>query len=67
MFFCHVYDQMSSNIFPPTSGISILLPFNVLSLALGHDEPVSVGCPLYNEALVVKDCLILSSNVISRG
>ena len=58
---------MSSNIFPPTSGISILLPSNVLSLALGHDEPVSVGCPLYKEALAVIDCLILSSNVISRG
>ena len=38
-----------------------------VSLALGHDEPVSVGCPLYNEALAVKGCLILSSNVISRG
>ena len=38
-----------------------------LNPALGHDEPVSVGCPLYNEALAVKGCLILSSNVISRG
>ena len=35
-----------------------------VSLALGHDEPVSVGCPLYNEASVVGDCLVLSSNVI---
>ena len=32
-------------------------------LALGHDEPVSVGCPLYNEASAVKGCLVLSSNV----
>mgnify|MGYP000007694057 CR=1 FL=1 len=37
-----------------------------VSLVLEHDEPVSVGCPLYNEALAVKGCLILSSNVISR-
>ena len=35
-----------------------------VSLALGHDEPVSVGCPLYNEASAVKGCLVLSSNVI---
>ena len=32
--------------------------------ALGHDEPVSVGCPLYNEATAVKGCLVLSSNVV---
>ena len=37
-----------------------------VSPALGHDEPVSVGCPLYNEALAVKDCLVLSSNVIAQ-
>ena len=37
-----------------------------VSLALGHDEPVSVGCPLYNEALAVKDCLVLSSNVVAQ-
>ena len=36
------------------------------SLALGHDEPVSVGCPLYNEASAVKGCLVLSSNVIAQ-
>ncbi len=35
-----------------------------VGLALGHDEPVSVGCPLYNEASAVKGCLVLSSNVI---
>lgn len=35
-----------------------------VSLALGHDGPVSVGCPLYNEASAVKGCLMLSSNVI---
>ena len=35
-----------------------------VSLALGHDESVSVGCPLYNEASAVKGCLVLSSNVI---
>ena len=35
-----------------------------VSLVLGHDKPVSVGCPLYNEASAVKDCLVLSSNVI---
>ena len=28
-----------------------------VSLALGHDEPVSIGCPLYNEASAVKGCL----------
>lgn len=38
-----------------------------VSLALGHDEPVSVGCPLYNEASAVKSCLVLSSNVIAQG
>ena len=37
-----------------------------LSLALEHDEPVSVGSPLYNEALAVKGCLVLSSNVIAQ-
>jgi hypothetical protein len=37
-----------------------------VSLALGHDEPVSVGCPLYNEASAVEDCLVLSSNVIAQ-
>ena len=37
-----------------------------VSLALGHDEPVSVGCPLYNEALAVKGCLVLSSNVVAQ-
>ena len=25
-----------------------------VSLALGHDEPVSVGCPLYNEASAIR-------------
>lgn len=37
-----------------------------VSLALGHDEPVSIGCPLYNEASAVKGCLVLSSNVIAQ-
>ena len=37
-----------------------------VSLALGHDEPVSGGCPLYNEASAVKGCLVLSSNVIAQ-
>ena len=37
-----------------------------VSPALGHDEPVSVGSPLYNEALAVKGCLVLSSNVIAQ-
>lgn len=37
-----------------------------VSLALGHNEPVSVGCPLYNEASAVKGCLVLSSNVIAQ-
>ena len=37
-----------------------------VSLALGHDEPVSGGCPLYNEASAVKGCLVLSSNVITQ-
>lgn len=35
-----------------------------LNPALGHDEPVSVGCPLYNEASVFGDRLVVSSNVI---
>ncbi len=34
-----------------------------VSLALGHDEPVSVGCPLYNEALALGGILVVSSNV----
>ena len=37
-----------------------------VSLALGHDGPVSVGCPLYNEASAVGGCLVLSSNVIDQ-
>jgi len=37
-----------------------------VSLALGHDKPMSVGCPLYNEASAVKGCLVLSSNVIAQ-
>ena len=35
-----------------------------VSLALGHDEPVSIGCPFYNEAFAVEGCLVLSSNII---
>ena len=38
-----------------------------VSLALGHDGPVSVGCPLYNEASTVGGCLVLSSNVVFKG
>lgn len=34
-----------------------------VSLALGHDGPVSVGCPLYNEALALGGILVVSSNV----
>lgn len=34
--------------------------------ALGHNKPVSFGCPLYNEASAVKGCLVLSSNVIDQ-
>lgn len=37
-----------------------------VSLALGHDEPVPVGCPLYNEASAVKGSLVLSSNVVAQ-
>ena len=37
-----------------------------VSLALGHDDPVSVGCPLYNEASAVKGGLVFSSNVIAQ-
>ena len=37
-----------------------------VSPALGHDGPVSVGCPLYNEASAVGGCLVLSSNVIAQ-
>ena len=37
-----------------------------VSLVLGHEEPVSVGCPLYNEASAVKGCLVLSSNVVAQ-
>ena len=35
-----------------------------VSFALGHNGPVSVECPLYNEALAFIGCLVLSSNVI---
>lgn len=35
-----------------------------VSLTLGRDKPVSVGCPLYNEASAVRDYLVLSSKVI---
>ncbi len=34
-----------------------------VGLALGHDKPVSVGCPLYNEALALGGILVVSSNV----
>lgn len=34
-----------------------------VSLALGHDKPVSVGYPLYNEASAIKGCLVLFPNV----
>ena len=37
-----------------------------VSLTLGHDEPVSVGCPLYNEASAFGDRLVVSSNVIAQ-
>ena len=37
-----------------------------VSLALGRDDPVSEGCPVYNEASAVKGCLVLSSNVIAQ-
>ena len=35
-----------------------------VSLALGHDESVSVGGPLYNKESAAKGCLVLFSNVI---
>lgn len=38
----------------------------VINPALGPDEPVSVGCPLYNEASAVGGCLVLSFNVIAQ-
>lgn len=37
-----------------------------VSLALGHDEPVSVSCPLYNEASAIIGCVVLSFNVITQ-
>ena len=37
-----------------------------VNFALGHDKPVSVGCPLCNDALFVNGCLVLSSNVIAQ-
>ena len=37
-----------------------------VSIALGHNKPVSFGCSLYNEASAVKGCLVLSSNVIAQ-
>ena len=36
-----------------------------VSLALGHDKPVSVGYPLYNEASAIKGCLVLFPNVFA--
>ena len=52
-----------------TKGKNIWFSFKMegvqeVSLALGHDEPVSLGCPLYSEASAVRDCLVLSSKVI---
>lgn len=35
-----------------------------VSPALGHDKPVSDGCPLYNEASAFGDRLVVSSNVV---
>ena len=35
-----------------------------VSLALGHDKPVSVGCPLYNEASATGGWLVKSANVL---
>ena len=35
-----------------------------VSPALGHNKPVSVGCPLYNEASAIEGWLVVSSNVI---
>ena len=37
-----------------------------VSPALGHDEPVSDGCPLYNEASALEGWLVVSSNVVQR-
>lgn len=37
-----------------------------ISPALGHDKPVSDGCPLYNEASAFGDRLVVSSNVVQR-
>ena len=37
-----------------------------VSPALGHDKPVSDGCPLYNEASAFGDRLVVSSNVVQR-
>ena len=51
---------------PPSLTSSEMEGVQEVSLALGHDEPVSVGCPLYNEASAVKGCLVLSSNVIAQ-
>lgn len=36
-----------------------------VSLALGHDKPVSVGYPLYNETSAIKGCLVLFPNVFA--
>ena len=35
-----------------------------VSPALGHGKPVSVDCPLYNEASAVEGWLVVSSNVV---
>ena len=37
-----------------------------VSPALGHDKPVSDGCPLYNEASAFGGWLVISSNVIAQ-
>ena len=59
--------KFSIKIIAPSRTLSEKEGVQDVSLALGHDEPVSVGCPLYNEASAVKSCLVLSSNVIAQG
>ncbi len=37
-----------------------------VSPALGHGKPVSVGCPLYNEASAADGWLVVSSNIVAQ-
>ena len=75
-FLLSPYETLSTNhcLFPAdtfSTDTSFLISSEVegvreVSPALGHDKPVSDGCPLYNEASAFGDRLVVSSNVVQR-